>query len=539
MSIEKIKNSLETTSAQRLFNGQAVKNRVYLGVPHDTTSFSGAAKVVTPAAKPLKEFLLDIMPGKIKKMVKIHEGMGEVQNQLINTTGTGLVAPLFIKYNPLSDTDENTRTYTAWRQPVSAVLAVATQAAIVVPFNKIIKHAADIGYFSTRYNSSLFPSDDYLKKEIKALNPGKKYTKQEMKDAIEAHKNANYDKKLINMIEQDKIVFNTSNGKTASTLEMPAQEFKKLFTETIDNIIQSESAEKVKVIQRKLPQKIERGIFFHNNPDEAKSVLQRLRSNVTQIYNQTDFATTPNQIAEANKKFNKDCKALIKELKTEIKKDSSKKSVNTELIKIIKEIKDKNTGNDSSALRVLGEKIDKMIESVNTMQSKKSTQEIMEYVNEVIYRRTNAIDETIEALTKIKTRLETSGITVKEAQQIIDDTIEASRNSVRAKLTDNGIGEADLKKSIEWVESVGTRLSEKAKSISKCIGDQLKKHAKSNIDGLKRWTGLGVSLAILPATCWMLNKIYPWFMDKAFPNLSNKAAAAKEKKNNNQKVEVK
>ncbi len=539
MSIEKIKNSLETTSAQRLFNGQAVKNRVYLGVPHDTTSFSGAAKVVTPAAKPLKEFLLDIMPGKIKKMVKIHEGMGEVQNQLINATGTGLVAPLFIKYNPLSDTDENTRTYTAWRQPVSAVLAVATQAAIVVPFNKIIKHAADIGYFSTRYNSSLFPSDDYLKKEIKELNPGKKYTKQEMKDAIEAHKSANYDKKLINMIEQDKIVFNTSNGKTASTLEMPAQEFKKLFTETIDNIIQSESAEKVKVIQRKLPQKIERGIFFHNNPDEAKSVLQRLRSNVTQIYNQTDFATTPNQIAEANKKFNKDCKALIKELKTEIKKDSSKKSVNTELIKIIKEIKDKNTGNDSSALRVLGEKIDKMIESVNTMQSKKSTQEIMEYVNEVIYRRTNAIDETIEALTKIKTRLETSGITVKEAQQIIDDTIEASRNSVRAKLTDNGIGEADLKKSIEWVESVGTRLSEKAKSISKCIGDQLKKHAKSNIDGLKRWTGLGVSLAILPATCWMLNKIYPWFMDKAFPNLSNKAAAAKEKKNNNQKVEVK
>ncbi len=39
----------------------------------------------------------------------------------------------------------------------------------------------------------------------------------------------------------------------------------------------------------------------------------------------------------------------------------------------------------------------------------------MEYVNEVIYRRTNAIDETIEALTKIKTRLETSGITVKRS----------------------------------------------------------------------------------------------------------------------------
>ena len=479
------------------------------------------------------------MPGKIKKMVKIHEGMGEVQNQLINATGTGLVAPLFIKYNPISKTDEDTRTYTAWRQPVSAVLAVGTQAAIVVPFNKIIKHAADIGYFSTRYNSTLFPSDDYLKKEIKELNPDTKYTKQEMKDAIEARKKTVYDKNLVEMIENDKIVFNTFNGKVASTLEMPAQEFKKLFSETIDGIIQAESNEKVKVIQKKLPQKIERGIFFHNNPDEAKSVLQRLRSNVTQIYNQTDFATTPDQIAEANKKFNKDCKALIKELKAEIKKDSSKKSINTELIKIVNEIKNKNTGNDSSALRVLGEKIDKMIESVNTMQSKKSTQEIIEYVNEVIYRRTNAIDGTIETLTKIKTKLETSGITVKEAQQIINETIEASRNSVRAKLTATGISEADLKKSVDWIESAGTRLSEKSESIAKCIGEQLKKHAKSNIDGLKRWTGLGVSLAILPATCWMLNKIYPWFMDLAFPSLSNKAAAAKEKKNNNQKVEVK
>lgn len=538
MSIEKIKNSMETISAQKQFNGQAVKNRVYLGIPHDSTSFSGAAKATATATKPLKEFLLDIMPGKIKKMVKIHEGMGEVQNQHINAVGTGLVAPLFIKYNPISKTDEDTRTYTAWRQPVSAVLAVATQAAIVVPFNKIIKHAADIGYLSTRYNSTLFPSDDYLKKEIKELNPDKKYTKQEMKDAIDARKKSVYDKKLVEMIENDKIVFNTSNGKVASTLEMPAQEFKKLFTETIDGIIQAESNEKVKVIQKKLPQKIERGIFFHNNPDEAKSVLQRLRSNVTQIYNQTDFATTPDQIAEANKKFNKDCKSLIKELKAEIKKDSSKKDINTELIKIVKEIRNKNTGNDASALRVLGEKIDKMIESVNTMQSKKSTQEIIEYVNEVIYRRTNAIDGTIETLTKIKTRLETSGITVKEAQQIIDETIEASRNNVRTKLTATGISEADLKKSIDWVESVGTRLSEKSKSIAKCIGDQLKKHAKSNIDGLKRWTGLGVSLAILPATCWMLNKIYPWFMDLAFPNLSNKAAAAKEKKNG-QKVEVK
>ncbi len=98
-------------------------------------------------------------------------------------------------------------------------------------------------------------------------------------------------------------------------------------------------------------------------------------------------------------------------------------------------------------------------------------------------------------------------------------------------MTDNGIGEADLKKSIEWVESVGTRLSEKAKSISKCIGDQLKNITKSNIDGFKTLDRLrSISLAILPATCWMLNKIYPWFMDKAFLIYQTKQPQLKERK---------
>ena len=68
--------------------------------------------------------------------------------------------------------------------------------------------------------------------------------------------------------------------------------------------------------------------------------------------------------------------------------------------------------------------------------------------------------------------------------------------------------------------------------MAKCIAEQQKKHIKSNIDGMKRWTGLGVSLAILPFTCWLLNKIYPWFMDRAFPDLSNKAASAKKDKFN-------
>lgn len=528
MSIEKIKNSVENFSSPSLLGKKPIKNRVYMGIPQDSVSFSGAG---TTATKTLNEFLLELMPKTIKRMVKIHEGMGEVQNQMINAIGTGLVAPLFIKYNPLSDKDEDTRTYTAWRQPVSAVLAVGTQAAIVVPFNSLIKRFSDIGYLGQQYNATLFPSDDFLKKQIKKENPDKKFTKAEMKAALEARKKE-YNKRFTDMIEQDKIVFNTTDGKTASTLEMSKADFKKLFEETLDDIIEAEGKEKLQAVQNKLPKKIERGIFFHNNPDESIATLQKLQSKLNQLYNQTNLTSGSSDITNANKLFDQECKRLIKELKKEAKKDTHKKDLNEGLIKIIKEVRNKNTGSDSASLRVLDEKISKMIHSVDTMRSKKTTKEIIEYVTEVVYRRTDAIDGTIETLTKIRNKLSTSGITVKEAQTIIDDAIRDSYAAVRAKLQASGHStEDDMKKAADWVESVGTRLSEKAKSIAKCIAEQQKKHVKSNVDGMKRWTGLGVSLAILPVTCWLLNKIYPWFMDRAFPDLSNKAASAKKNKN--------
>lgn len=534
MSIEKIKNNKEVFSGRNLFDVQNVKNRAYLTTPKDSVSFTGTAK----ATGDLSEFLLKLMPKNVRgwlvrSMVKIHEGMGEFQNQLINAVGTGLVAPIFIKWNPLSDKDEDTRTYTAWRQPVSAVLAIGTQGAIVIPFNHLIRKLSDVGYLGPQYNASLFPSDAYIEKEIKAENPGVKYSKSELKAAVSARKKEK-EAKFLEMIEQDKVVWKTTDGKTASTLEMPKSEFKKIFEDTLDAIIKSEEKEKLVAIEKKLPNKIRRGIFYHNHPEESISVLQRLQGKLTQVYNQTNLNAEPSSddIITASRNFDKECKALIKELKKEVKKDSSKKELNEELIKIVKEIKDKNTGSDPISIRVLNEKISKMIGSVETMRTKRSTQEIIEYVTEAVTRRTGAIDGLISTLQGIKVKLNTVGITVKEAQAIVDDAIKNYYADVKAKHIAKGLPEHELANSIEWIESPATRLSEKVKSIPKCIADQMKKIVKSNIDGMKRWTGLGVSLAILPFTCWLLNKIYPWFMDKAFPELSNKAASAKKDKYN-------
>ena len=44
--------------------------------------------------------LMHYMPRSVKLMMKAKEWTGEVQNIVINSVGTGLIAPIFIKYNP-------------------------------------------------------------------------------------------------------------------------------------------------------------------------------------------------------------------------------------------------------------------------------------------------------------------------------------------------------------------------------------------------------------------------------------------------------
>lgn len=539
MGIEKIRNNFEGSSSSKFAAGNSLKNRVFLGEIKDSTSFTGAASVAGDAVKPVKEIILEIMPKTAKRLVKMHEGMGEIQNQLINAVGTGLIAPLFIKFNPLSDTDENTRTYTAWRQPVSAVLAVCTQCAIVKPFNSIIERMADIGYLGQKYNSTLFPSENHIKKLIKEQNPDKKFTKDELKAEIKKFK-ASKEKELKEMIENDKIIFNKTDLKGVSTFEMENKDFKKLFTETLDSIIKAEEKERINAIEKKFPLKIERNVFYHNHPEESRAVLQRISNKITQSYSQSDV--TADRVAEASKELNKEFKTIITELKAEIKANPEKKSVNSELIKIVTDLKNKNTDKDASALRVLNSKVDHMIESVNIMSSKKTTQEIIEYVGQNIYERTNAIDEIISTLAHIKDKVASSGITVKEAQQIIDEKITKSETHIWTMLKAKGLSEKEILESCELNGSLASRFKQKAGSIATCIAEQMKKHTKSNIDGYKRWTGLGVSLAILPVTCWLLNKIYPWFMDLAFPKLSNKKQQAKKDSveiQNDKKAEVK
>jgi hypothetical protein len=72
-----------------------------------------------------------------------------------------------------------------------------------------------------------------------------------------------------------------------------------------------------------------------------------------------------------------------------------------------------------------------------------------------------------------------------------------------------------------------SRLQQKTINFAQSVADTLKSQIKGNTNSVKQMGGLILGLIILPITCTLLNKIYPVFMDKFFPSISNKH---KEKK---------
>ena len=80
------------------------------------------------------------MPKFVQYLNGYKTRMGERQDIFINAIGTGIVAPLFIKHNKLSETDEKTKTYSALRQTAMAIIAIITQAGITIPIDKYINN---------------------------------------------------------------------------------------------------------------------------------------------------------------------------------------------------------------------------------------------------------------------------------------------------------------------------------------------------------------------------------------------------------------
>lgn len=156
----------------------SVNNNVYQKQSFNAPSFRG--KGLDPR---ITEYL-DKNSGKVSKFLNfVGANQGEALNIIVTAVGTAIICPLFIAFNPFSKEDDKTKQYSAWRQPISAVIALATQLTITKWFNDWFANAActrnkDGSPRSTRANLIACPPERELKIRIKREHP--EYDKKQL-----------------------------------------------------------------------------------------------------------------------------------------------------------------------------------------------------------------------------------------------------------------------------------------------------------------------------------------------------------------------
>ena len=409
--------------------------------------------------------LMKYMPQKVKLMLKVKEWTGEVQNIIINSIGTGLIAPIFIKYNQLSKTDEDTRTYSAWRQPVSAFLAILTQVGATMPFNNKVKSMANQGKLGQDYNMTPYMDDKYLKKLAKKQHPD--YTKAQIAEAAQKMKAEQLEELLKDLRTKNTVMF-IEDGKP-NKVPMDPKRFHETLLSTIEQMIKDESAEKDKNDNTKRNFRIRRSEYYRTHADKANAHLETL----DRIFDSGDI-----------EKVKKELASKISEMKSQ-REDK-------ELIKFTEEIfKLGDKSNDNRTINSMRDKVQRAKGYVHDYSAMTNKDQVIERVNRSIEGRVTDIDKTLKFFNKVKEAIENNK-TVYEIEQMF----------TKEKV-------------------VNKRLQEKSIDFALKVADQLKKQTKSCIDGYKQVGGIFVSLATLFVSCPLLNWVYPRFMAAVFPNLSN------------------
>lgn len=439
------------------------------GVGCDSTSFTGGI--------PQGDLVKDIqkyMPASLKFINKFADSMGEVSNILINAAGTGLVAPIFIKYNPLSKTDEDTRTYSAWRQPISAILAIGTQVSMVAPFNNLINNMANSGYLDEYYNKTNFQDDKYIAKLIKREN--KNISKEQLAKAVEKEKTRQYNDLIENLRNKNQILIRQDK---APTTVMKKDSYENLLLGTIEDMINKDK-ETLKKCDTKSEKRIIRSEILRRHNENAALTLNEID---TKLKSFTTLSEYKSYLA-----------SKIKSMKAE--------NADEELIKMVNEVLERakyvNAAPEDEAalMKAMDEKVAKMRSHVNTYSNMLSEAEVKQHVEASVANRKTALNKSIEVLKELKSDVTSpNGTTVKNIE-----------NKIKAKLK-----EANL------VEDCSIK-----SDFAKQVVEKYKSNVEGSLKGYKQYTGLIISLAVLPITCCLLNWVYPRFMDAIFPNLSNK-----------------
>lgn len=111
---------------------------------------------------------MDKNVGPIRKLYKyLADTKGEMQTQVVNAIFTSTLAPAFIAFNPFSRADKKTKEYTAWRQPISAIIALSGVLPATLAVNAYLDKLYNEGY-NKSVDLRSNPNGSYLIGQFKA-----------------------------------------------------------------------------------------------------------------------------------------------------------------------------------------------------------------------------------------------------------------------------------------------------------------------------------------------------------------------------------
>lgn len=441
----------------------------------------------------------------IKHMKSLEWLKGEIGGILITALGTGLVAPIFIGFNPFVkppknatkeqiEDNKNTKLYTAMRQPISAVLAIIFQASV----QKYIDKGLD-AVFNKKGTSHI----GGLKLDQQDLNT-KTYIQSNVKKAMK---------------EEGK----TKPSWFKALFSSEAKEKRKAYTEEFDA--------RVKDVQTKQLQAI------------ADKFQTTGKINIGDRH--LDFKTTSELVNKQIDEYIKDAKALQKTPEKIAKHlDRAEVLINNEahlrnilgnipeaeVTNKVQELLNKETNNDVKKL--LQEVLDlpEDIRHSRVQRTLKRIDSIKDMCNGTFSRdayRTAMLDRNAVLSDRI---VELTAAKIADPKNADANTIKKVIEKIAAQCSfnnENGI----IKSVLSDTDTFSLDLGKVTKKIYHDIANGYKKIVENNYRGWNQITKIAVGVFItLPITCSALNWVYPRFMDIFFPKLSGKKTEPKQEK---------
>ena len=472
-----------------------------------------------------KEFIRNALPKSIINMEKLEWMRGELGGIIITALGTGLVAPVFIGFNPFvkpaknataeeKEDMKNTKIYTAMRQPISAVLAILFQASILKPIDKfldtLINKKENAKKWNLHMDHSAVNSKSYVQSEIakKFKSEGKVKPSYfgvfrngfDFKSIHEARKvyNKEFSRAVDNKMQRQ---LNTLAKSFMETGEIKIGD-RLLDQETIAKLINNQADEYIKDAKKLIIS--EKGIDFYMK--RSKALIEN------EAYLKEIFKDIPH--AEIKKTFDeKELSKLYKQTEN-IVRNLYTKETNPEVKELLSEILSRPE--DLRAKRI-ARTLDR-IKCIKTICGGNYSPEAYK----------NFLDSKNNELKMLIERLENSK--VKELGNVTKETVQKSMNSlIRAcKFED---GDLLLKSILHDTDTFDSSFEKLSKKVHKDIT----KLYKNFVQNSYRSTNLVIKVIIgvfitLPITCNALNWVYPRFMDLFFPELSGAKKNADVKK---------